>query len=104
MKDLKDLLELPEKELISLIEKVMPLSGTYRQIDNSGDWSKGQIQVMVDEFINSIKWDRVQLLESVSAHDQSYEIQGESELGFKYSAIGIYSCDELVEIEDLEVF
>lgn len=104
MKDLKDLLELPEKELISLIEKVMPLSGTYRQIDNSGDWSKGQIQMMIDEFINSIKWDKLELLESISVHDQSYSICGESELGYIYNAMGIYSCDELVYIEDLEVF
>lgn len=93
---------LPENEKLALIEKVMPHSGTYRQLDNSGYWTNEQWGMLADEFINSIHWDQGEELEKICVHDKSHIINGESDLGNKYQAIGLYSDDDLIFIEDLE--
>lgn len=92
---------LPENEQLLLVEKVMPMSGLYRQIENKENWSDGQWQLLHDEFINSIHWEQGEELESIDVHDKTYIVKGESDLGNRYEATGIYSDDELVSIEYL---
>lgn len=93
---------LPENEKLALIEKVMPHSGTYRQLDHSGDWSDVQWRNMGNEFLNSIDWERGLLMEELCIHDKTYIVNGESDLGNKYESIGFYSDGSLLFIEDLE--
>ena len=103
MENAKEILEaLPENELIILIEKVMPMSGTYRQIDERGNWSDGQINTMAELFVNSIDWEQGLEMEEICVHDKTYIVNGESDLGNKYEAIGYYSDDTLLFIQDLE--
>ena len=94
---------LPENEQLLLVEKVMPISGLYRQIENKKDWSDGQWKLLHDEFINSIHWEQGEKLESIDVHDKTYIVKGESDLGNRYEATGIYSDYILVSIEDLQL-
>ena len=93
---------LPENEKLLLIEKVMPESGKYRQLDNCGDWSDIQWKMLAEHFFNSIDWDRGLLMEDICIHDKIYIVSGESDLGNKYEGIGFYSDDSLLFIDDLE--
>lgn len=93
---------LPENEQLLLIEKVMPMSGTYRQLDESGNWSDAQWTMLKDKFINSIDWEQGLEMEEIDVHDKTYIVNGESELGNKYEGIGFYSDGSLLFIEDLE--
>lgn len=93
---------LPENEKLALIEKVMPASGAYRQLYNSGFWTNEQWGMLADEFINSIHWEQGAELEKICAHDKTHIVNGESDLGNKYEAIGFYSDDALIFIEYLE--
>ena len=104
MKNEKNLFNsLPENEQLLSIEKVMPMSGGYRQLEEKGNWSDGQWQLLHDEFINSIQWEQGEELEKIDVHDKTYSIKGESELGNQYEAVGIYSDYILVSIEDLQL-
>jgi hypothetical protein len=93
---------LPENEKLALIEKVMPMSGTYRQLENSEDFSDTQIEMLSNEFFNSIDWEQGLEMEFLDVHDATYIVNGESNLGNKYEAIGYYSDGMLLFIEDLE--
>lgn len=92
---------LPESEKLALIDKVMPCSGTHRQLEEQGNFSYLQIKWMVEFFINSISWEQIDLFEKLSFHDEIHSIRGISEIGNEYECYGTYSCDELVEIEYL---
>lgn len=94
---------LPQNEQIELIKKEMPHSGTIRQLEAREWWSEKQWRKMVDIFFESTKWEQVEFLSAVDVHDQTYSIKGYSKIGNVYEAIGQYSCDELVEIEDIEL-
>ena len=93
---------LPENEKLALVEKVMPVSGTYRQLEESGNWSDGQWRMLHDKFIDSISWEKGAEMDEVSFHDKSFVINGKSELGNEYEGIGIFCDDNLLFIEDLE--
>lgn len=43
-----------------------------------------------------------QLLDSVDCYDKTYLATGYDKEGNKYSASAVYSCDELIELEDIE--
>jgi len=104
MKNYKNVFnQLPENEQLDLIEKVMPNSGSYRQLENREDWSEMQWKMIYDSFINSLHWYVGEVLDTVSINDRSHSISGESDLGHKYEAVGIYSNNILCDIEDLTV-
>lgn len=94
---------LPENEKLALIEKVMPCSGTHRQLEESGNLTDGQWDLLKDEFINSIDWEKGLELEEIDIHDKTYIVKGASKLGNNYEAIGYYSDGALLFIEDLEL-
>lgn len=94
---------LPENEQLLLIEKEMPMSGDYRQLEEKGSWTDGQWQLLHDEFINSIQWEQGEELEAIDVHDKTYTIKGESDSGNLYEAVGHYSDGELVSVEDLKL-
>lgn len=94
---------LPVGEKIELIEKIMPHSGAYRQLQNSGDWSDKQWQMLGDEFLNSIYWERGSELDKICVHDKTHIVNGKSDIGNKYQAVGFYSDDSLLFIEDLQL-
>jgi hypothetical protein len=53
-----------------------------------------------------IDWERNELIDSVSSHDKVYSIFGsycEKGICYDLEATGIYSCGELIEVEDIEV-
>ena len=94
--------EITNEDKLVLIEKEMPCSGTYRQLDEEANFSDNQIKRMMENFTNSIDWEKRVELERVSPHDVAYSVLGTSSTGNKYGAIGNYSCGELVSIQDLE--
>ena len=47
----------------------------------------------------TIKWHQVELMDQVSAYDECWLV--ESDCG-QFEATGIYSCGDLVDIEDIE--
>lgn len=50
-----------------------------------------------------IEWDtKVELLDKIDCYDKVYLAEGYDTHGNKYTASAIYSCDELVELEDIE--
>jgi hypothetical protein len=93
---------LPEKEKLLLIEKVMPHSGTYRQLEEEGCFSNGQINQMVDIFVKSINWEVEEEFEKLSVHDIEVSIIGIDNYGNKYRAMAILSCGEIEDITDIE--
>jgi len=104
MKNSKEIFKaLPENEKLSLIEKLMPNSGTYRQLENEGDFSDGQIEKMTKLFINSINWEQGMELEKICHHDKTCVVNGISKLGNNYEATGYYTDNEFLDISDLEI-
>ena len=45
-----------------------------------------------------MKWEKVELLDRLDAYDEDWSIISEDG---RYSGIGVYSCDELVEVEHI---
>jgi len=93
---------LTTEDKLFLIEKVMPNSGAFRQLENSGDWSDNQWILLATEFMKFDNWARGLLMEKLDVHDSTHVVNGNSELGNSYEGIGYYSDDELLFIEDLE--
>lgn len=93
---------LKENDKLSLIEKVMPHSGTYRQLDNQGFWTDGQWINLANEFIKSVDWAKGIETEKICIHDSTHVVNGDSENGNPYEGIGFYSDNKLLYIEDLE--
>lgn len=103
MKNSKQIFKaLTENDKLSMIEKVMPCSGSYRQLDESGNFSQGQFDEMATRFVKSIDWNKVVEVDKLDVHDSQYLINGLSENGNSYDAIGFYSDEELIFIEELE--
>ena len=91
-----------EEDKLHLIEKVMPYSGTYRQLDESGNWSDNQWILLASEFMNYDNWAKGLLMDKLDVHDSSHIVNGDSELGNPYEGIGYYSDNKLLFIEGLE--
>lgn len=94
---------LPETEKLALIENIMPCSGTYRQLDEQGIFSDNQIKEMAELFLISVEWEKHELLESISAYDKTYSVFGSTDLGNKFEGCGVYSCGNLITVEDLKL-
>lgn len=93
---------LKEDDKLHLIEKVMPHSGNYRQLDNQDSWSDSDWLMLANEFLKSVDWARGIETDKLDIHDKTHVVNGDSELGNAYEGIGYYSDDELLFIEDLE--
>lgn len=104
MKNYKEIYQsLPENEKLLLIEKVMPYSGTHRQLEKQGSFSDGQIKEMAELFFNSINWEKGEGMEEIDIHDKMCLVNGVGESGNIYEAVGYYSCNDLLYIYDLEI-
>lgn len=93
---------LPENEKLVLIEKVMPCSGTHRQLEEQGSFSDGQIKEMAELFFNQNEWEQGLELEEIDIHDKSHFVYTTTELGNDFEAVGYYSDGSLLFIDDLE--
>lgn len=49
-----------------------------------------------------IDWEQGDLMEALSVHDSIYQMNGIDQNGNKYTGMGVYSCGELVKIEDID--
>lgn len=52
--------------------------------------------------MSAITWEILEDLEILSVHDKSVALVGYDEEGNEYTATGTVSCDELVEVEEIE--
>ena len=57
---------------------------------------------MIIEFKDKkIEFDEIgEILDALDSYDSDVEVFGSDENGVKYSAVGSYSCDELVDIDE----
>lgn len=102
MKNSKEIFErLPENEKLKLIEKIMPCSGTFRQLDQNM-FSESQYDEMYELFFNSIDWAQGIEIDEICVHDKVHVVNGQSDLGNDYEACGYYSDGILLFIEDIE--
>lgn len=93
---------LREDDKLNLIEKLMPNSGAYRQLENKHDWTDKQWIMLACEFLKQDNWAKGIQVDRISVHDKCHVVNGVSELGNAYEGIGFYSDNELLFIEDLE--
>jgi len=47
-------------------------------------------------------WEQGEFLDHIDDYDQAYEVSATDENGKVWTGYGIYSCDELVDVEDIE--
>jgi hypothetical protein len=45
---------------------------------------------------------QTELLDTISAYDRTYVAKGVDKYGRKYSATAVFSCDELIELDDID--
>ena len=64
---------------------------------NGTDWDADRIPRWTD-----LDWERGDLLDTIDEYDKTYLMTAEAN-GIIYEGTGWYSCDELVEITDIEI-
>jgi len=52
--------------------------------------------------INGIEFETTQLLETISCYDQVYSCIGYDKKGWKYEAVALVSCGEIVGVTDIK--
>jgi hypothetical protein len=61
------------------------------------------IEIMNSYFVSDIEFEAIELLETISIHDQTYLAIGYNSKGHKYEGTAHVSCGEIVKVTDIEV-
>lgn len=103
MKEHAELLsKISESAKLYAIEKVMPNSGTFRQLEQN-QFTTTQTKMLWGAIENTISWEVDMRFEKVRPFVQEVSVIGHDDFGNKYQASAIECSGEIQDVIDIEV-